>query len=254
MTTSSYSAYGGDREDMAYEQMSPNQKVRSMLEQSAAESDRTSSQYISGKTKLRREHTSQLKALAMLDEAVVKGGYDSPLANDGKDEMKYLKSPVDAARELSANCRALNLLDDTVGAKSQPDDGNSSKKHSEDNDFYYRRYREKAESANDAEFYDHMRRSVEERVSAKNEDKTKLEDSDDDEDDKEKDDNARSRTAYDFPRAEALAESTRKKKPATAESIRDPETVAGMKCKLDWDREKYAKSKALRLLNRGFIS
>ena len=52
---------------------------------------------------------------------------------------------------------------------------------------------------------------------------------------------------------ESMAESTRARKPVTAEDVRDPETVAGMKCKLDWDREKEAKEKALRLLNEGFF-
>ena len=52
---------------------------------------------------------------------------------------------------------------------------------------------------------------------------------------------------------EKLAESTRPRKPKTAEDVRDPETISGMKCKLHWDREKYAKSKALRLLNEGYF-
>lgn len=47
---------------------------------------------------------------------------------------------------------------------------------------------------------------------------------------------------------EKLAETTRRPRAKTAEDVRDPETVAGMKCKLDWDREKDAQMKALRLL------
>ena len=50
-------------------------------------------------------------------------------------------------------------------------------------------------------------------------------------------------------RSEALAETSRKKKPATDEDVRDPETVSGMKCKLHWDQEKEARARALKLLN-----
>jgi hypothetical protein len=51
-------------------------------------------------------------------------------------------------------------------------------------------------------------------------------------------------------RLEKLAESSRKPKPKTAQ---DFETVAEMKCQWDLDREKIAQSKALRLLNQGFM-
>jgi hypothetical protein len=50
-------------------------------------------------------------------------------------------------------------------------------------------------------------------------------------------------------RSEAMAETSRKKKPESDEDVRDPETVSGMKCKLHWDQEKEAKAKALKLLN-----
>jgi hypothetical protein len=50
-------------------------------------------------------------------------------------------------------------------------------------------------------------------------------------------------------RTEALAETTRKKKPTSEDDVRDPETVSGMKCQLHWDREKEARAKALQLLN-----
>ena len=46
-----------------------------------------------------------------------------------------------------------------------------------------------------------------------------------------------------------MASSTRDKKPLSAEDVRDPETVAGMKTQLDWDREKAAEKKALLLLD-----
>ena len=54
-------------------------------------------------------------------------------------------------------------------------------------------------------------------------------------------------------RKETLAESTRKKKPPTPDDVKDPETVSGMKCRLHWDREKEAQSKALKLLNEGYM-
>jgi hypothetical protein len=50
-------------------------------------------------------------------------------------------------------------------------------------------------------------------------------------------------------RSEALAETSRKKKPTTDEDVRDPETISGMKCQLYWDREKEATARALKLLN-----
>jgi hypothetical protein len=54
-------------------------------------------------------------------------------------------------------------------------------------------------------------------------------------------------------RKEAMASSSRPRKPKTAEDVRDPETVAGMKCQMDIDREDAAKKKALRYLNEGFM-
>jgi len=48
-------------------------------------------------------------------------------------------------------------------------------------------------------------------------------------------------------RPEDMATTTRKKK-LTPEDVRDPETVAGMKCELDHDREKWAEKKALKLV------
>ena len=46
---------------------------------------------------------------------------------------------------------------------------------------------------------------------------------------------------------EKMAETTRKKK-LTPEDVRDPETVAGMKYQIDYDREKEAQEKALQLI------
>lgn len=50
---------------------------------------------------------------------------------------------------------------------------------------------------------------------------------------------------------EHLAESSRPKRPLTAEDVRDPETVAGMKCPMDIEREERAKRKALYLMRYG---
>jgi len=46
---------------------------------------------------------------------------------------------------------------------------------------------------------------------------------------------------------ESMATTTRKKKGLTPDDVRDPETVAGMKCKLEQDMEKEAEKKALKL-------
>jgi len=48
---------------------------------------------------------------------------------------------------------------------------------------------------------------------------------------------------------EQMAVSTRKKKPLTPDDVLDPESVSGMKCQLDLDRQSFAKQRALRLLN-----
>lgn len=53
---------------------------------------------------------------------------------------------------------------------------------------------------------------------------------------------------------ETLAVSSRKPKTKTAGDVRDPETVAGMKCQMDIEREKRAQKKALNLLDCGGIA
>jgi hypothetical protein len=52
------------------------------------------------------------------------------------------------------------------------------------------------------------------------------------------------------PHKEKLAVSTRAKKPLTLDDIRDPESICGMKCQLDLDREAWARSKALKLMSQ----
>ena len=54
-------------------------------------------------------------------------------------------------------------------------------------------------------------------------------------------------------RKEKQAESTRAPKPKVEKNAYDTETVEGMKCQWDLDREKAAKARALRLLNEGFM-
>ena len=49
---------------------------------------------------------------------------------------------------------------------------------------------------------------------------------------------------------EQMSITTRQKKPQTPEDLRDAETLAGMKCQLDLEREQLAQQKALRLLRR----
>jgi hypothetical protein len=46
---------------------------------------------------------------------------------------------------------------------------------------------------------------------------------------------------------EKMATTTRKKKQLTGDDVRDPESVSGMKCELDHNREKLAENKALKL-------
>jgi len=47
---------------------------------------------------------------------------------------------------------------------------------------------------------------------------------------------------------ERLATTSRKKPEKTPEDVRDPETISGMKCQMDWEREKIAEKKATKLL------
>ncbi len=49
-------------------------------------------------------------------------------------------------------------------------------------------------------------------------------------------------------RRERMAETTRKV-PTGPEDVKDPETIAGMKCQVDWDRQKYAENMALELVS-----
>jgi hypothetical protein len=51
---------------------------------------------------------------------------------------------------------------------------------------------------------------------------------------------------------EKMATTTRKKKQLTRDDGRDPESVSGMKCELDHNREKLAENKALKLANSSF--
>jgi hypothetical protein len=48
-----------------------------------------------------------------------------------------------------------------------------------------------------------------------------------------------------------LAETTRPPRALTADDLRDPETISGMKCQMDWDRQKWAEKRALSLLESG---
>lgn len=58
-------------------------------------------------------------------------------------------------------------------------------------------------------------------------------------------------SSSDIESPEQMAESTRKPRERTAEDVRDPETVAGMKCEHDIEREEWAKKRALWLMTFG---
>jgi hypothetical protein len=48
-----------------------------------------------------------------------------------------------------------------------------------------------------------------------------------------------------------LAETTRRPRALTPDDVMDPESISGMKCQMDWDRQKWAEKRALSLLESG---
>jgi hypothetical protein len=153
--------------------------------------------------------------------------FSSASSNDSAgseyDEISNSKSDIDFYRERGAGIRALSLLDEAVGgvAASEPTPGGMTAKQAANRRFE-ERWQEKA------------------KMKAKAKEEWELH---------------AKRVPILVPprRKEQMAESTRPRKPLTAEDVRDPETVAGMKCQLDIDREKWAEAKALRLMQDGFI-
>jgi hypothetical protein len=144
------------------------------------------------------------------------GNYDNEISNS--------KSPIEVYREKGAGVRALSLLDESVGgvaaSKLTPAGGMTAKQAAN------RRYEEQSQEKT--------------KMKAKPKEEKEL---------------WATRVPMLVPptRKEKMAESTRPRKAKTAEDVRDPETVRGMKCQLDIDREKWAEAKALRLLQEGFI-
>jgi len=138
-----------------------------------------------------------------------------------------LKSDIDVYRQRGANMRALNLLEETAaGAKHKKKPQTPSSPQA-------------TTAGSGSTARQAAQREYEAKKKMKEQIKARL-----------KQDQITYRPPpkllVDLP--EKLAETTRRPRAKTAEDVRDPETVAGMKCKLHWDLEKDAQKKALRLL------
>lgn len=166
------------------------------------------------------------RAVTLLDQEFGAGATDQ-----FEDKVDHYKKEIDLYREHGAGVRALSLLDKAVtgasGHAAKPTPQATPAEH------YDKPQSERARMK--AQYY-HKKCEEKARMKAKwHEDKEKY---------------AKLKPIL-LPTAK-MAESSRRRKPLTAEAIRDPETVAGMKYKLHWDREKEAQGKALRLLQEEF--
>ena len=149
------------------------------------------------------------------------------------ESVKDHKRSLDRLREREANIRALSLLDATVGAGVNAEARLASNPQPKP-----------ALNARQAAI-----KNYEEKQRIKAQMKAKLKA------DLEK--NAKktphSYLAARYNSKESLAESSRKIT-KTAEDVRDPETVAGMKCQMDIEREERAKKRALQMMKYGMIA
>lgn len=289
-------AYEADEDDFERRTQTPtNQKALALLEQSIQERElgwqNTTLDRRCPKKEIRRLKAANLKALTLMNEQVAGSNFREKMANDGSQEVNYLKSEADRQRQQHANMKALRLLNTTVQKRREYEErmcmSDGDEEYVEKKDMLVRAesvdgmrsnvdtYRQRAahqrvqellnrDVAGDkhkpagattphlstwgasltagqaaARAYDlskHEKRIIKDKIEAESE-------------------RRRAEPNRVMPRLEKLAESTRKKKnrPLTDDDVRDPETIAGMKCQLDWDREKIARSRALRLLNKGFI-
>lgn len=145
----------------------------------------------------------------------------------GNSEIDLFKSEIDIYRETGAERRALSLLDEAIGGVAP-----------------YPQSLERVSgclTTRQAVILEHQRRCHEKAVvdgqmKADREVYAK-----------------RLPTLVAKKRKELLAESSRPPKPKTPEDVKDPETIAGMKCQLDIDREKAAQARALSLLEYGYL-
>jgi hypothetical protein len=172
-----------------------------------------------------RERGAGKRALALLEATAA----TSP-SRIAEETIKDYKSELQTVRERGSNLRALALLDSTVGKEisdvakatsvSKPSPSLTTRQAAQKR--YEDRQRQKIEMKTRAAVAILQPQSL--------------------------------TTLLPKQGKEELAESTRRPRAKTADDVRDPETVAGMKCQVDIEREKIAKKKALQLLSYGCMA
>jgi len=229
-------------------------------QRSLSNDGRNEIQCLKSETDVSRQARAECRALYLLKNTVTKKQREQDpqqqqkLSVSGKSTVNHLKSETDIARQTVAEWRALCLLQNTVtkGRKNEnayeamsldSEDGSGS---CEENPRMDISEEHDSESRMNRHSYAKHRATRLQREKAEMNAKLQR--------DKQKFGRVPPRVSVPS-HPELLAETTRPRA-KTAEDVRDPETVAGMKCHLDIEREQWARAKALRLLNcgRGSIS
>jgi hypothetical protein len=169
-----------------------------------------------------RERGAGKRALALLEATAA----TSP-SRIAEETIKDYKSEIQTVRERGSNLRALALLDSTVG-KEISDVAKATSVSKPSTSLTTRQAAQKR-------YEDRQRQKIEMKTRAA---AALLQ-------------TQTLATLIPKQSKEELAESTRRPRAKTADDFRDPETVAGMKCQVDIEREKIAKKKALQLLSYG---
>lgn len=145
-------------------------------------------------------------------------------AGEGE-SVKHYKSTVDTARERGANAKAIALLESTVGSRvSEVAKATSVSQVAQNPSSTGLSGAMAGRQAATTEYEKLLKQKAEIKAKLKQE--------------KKKHANA----------PPVLAETTRKPKERTAEDLRDPETIPGMKCQLDLEREVWAQKTAHRTI------
>jgi hypothetical protein len=173
-----------------------------------------------------REQGAGVKALSLMNEAFgqQQEQQSEPVCIDEPEPVQALKSDSDINRERCAKARALTLLNQVTAGGEAPSLGRDAPLS----------IKQAAALRYEHACVEKAKRKVQQKA------------------DMEKYGKPVPVLVAPVPK-EKLAITTRARKPKTAEDVRDPETIAGMKCQLDLDREQLAQQKALRLLSEGCI-
>lgn len=178
-----------------------------------------------------RERGANMRALALLETTVGRDVKNVTRAVSLNKSINEFKSETETYRERGANMRALALLEDTAGK----DVSALAKATSLPKAKAALTTRQAAQ----LQYDNKIRRKADMKAKAKLDSETY---------------GKRVPMLVAKVGKEAMAESSRKPRDKTAEDIRDPDTVAGMKCQMDIELEKLAMRKALELLSYGSMS